>query len=144
MKRLLTALVLLAVALPLWAQQAQEPQQAQPPAPQTGGAESEKLGTGDTVRITVFGQPDLGTEARISDKGMVSLPLIGDTKIGGMSSAAAASHIAAELKRGQYLKNPQGTGATTAVRSRQASGLGPIARPGRHVVEGAKPQLSDV
>jgi len=145
MKRILMALALLAIALPLRAQQAAETAQpaAQPPQAAAGG-QSEKLGAGDAVRVTVFGQPDLGTEARISDKGMVSLPLIGDTKIGGMSSAAAASHIAAELKRGQYLKNPQVTVATTAVRSRQVSVLGQIARPGRYVLEDAKPQLSDV
>jgi len=141
MKRLITALVLLVAALPLQAQQAPE----QPPAAQPQLSQgAERLGAGDAVRVTVFGQPDLGTEARISDKGTISLPLIGETKIGGLSSAAAASHIADELKKGQYLKNPQVTVATTAVRSRQVSVLGQIARPGRYVLEEAKPQLTDV
>jgi polysaccharide export outer membrane protein len=150
MKRLLTALVLLAAALPLRAQQAQEaqPPAAQPQAPaaqpQAPAQGVEKLGAGDAVRVTVFGQPDLTTEARISDKGTISLPLIGETKIGGLSSVTAASHIADALKKGQYLKNPQVTVATTAVRSRQVSVLGQIARPGRYVLEEAKPQLTDV
>jgi polysaccharide export outer membrane protein len=143
-------LALLAVALPLRAQQAapQPPQQqGAAPAmqePQKPGGQAEKLGVGDGVRVTVFGQPDLGIEARISDKGTVSLPLVGEVKIGGQSTEQAAAHIATELKRGQYLKNPQVTVATTAVRSRQVSVLGQIARPGRYVLEEAKPQLSDV
>ena len=144
MKRLLTALILRESALPTWAQQAPEAPQPAAPATSPAGMQSEKLGTGDTVRVTVFGQPDLTTEARISDKVMISLPLIGDTKIGGLSSVAAASHIAAELKKGQFLKNPQVTVATTAVRSRQVSVLGQIARPGRYVLEDAKPMLTDV
>jgi len=145
MKRLITALVLLATALPLWAQQTPEPQAPAAPAAQPpAGQAAEKLGAGDAVRVTVFGQPDLNTEARISDKGTISLPLIGETKIGGMSSVAAANHIADELKKGQYLKSPQVTVATTAVRSRQVSVLGQIARPGRYVLEEAKPQLTDV
>jgi polysaccharide export outer membrane protein len=150
MKRLFTALALLATALPLWAQQTPEPQTpaaqtpaAQAPAVQPGG-QADKLGVGDAVRVMVFGQPDLTTEARISDRGTISLPLIGEVKVGGMSTGAAASHIGAELKKGQYLKNPQVTVATTAVRSRQVSVLGQIARPGRYVLEDAKPQLTDV
>lgn len=129
MKRIFTALALLAFALPLQAQQ------------QSGG---DKLGPGDAVRITVFQQPDMTTEARVSDRGTVSMPLIGETKVEGATPAEAAGRIADALKKGQYLKNPQVNVALTAVRSRQVSVLGMVARPGRYVLEEAKPGLSDV
>src|SRR5262249_20840518 len=100
MKRILIALALFATALALHAQQAPEPQkpEASPPEAAKPGLTVEKLGAGDVVRVTVFQQPDLTTEARISDKGMISMPLIGEVKIGGMSAGAAANQIAADLK----------------------------------------------
>ena len=57
-------------------------------------AQTEKLGVGDAVRVTVFQQPDLTTEARISEQGAISMPLIGQIKLAGLSATAAASHIA--------------------------------------------------
>jgi len=129
MKRIFTALALLAFALPLQAQQ------------QSGG---DKLGPGDAVRITVFQQPDMTTEARVSDRGTISMPLIGETKVDGATPAEAAGRIADALKKGQYLKSPQVNVAVTAVRSRQVAVLGMVARPGRYVLEDAKPGLSDV
>ena len=37
----------------------------------------ESLGMGDMVRITVFRNPELTTEARISERGTVLFPMIG-------------------------------------------------------------------
>lgn len=127
MRRILTGLVLLAMTLPLHAQQA-----------------ADKLGIGDAVRVTVFQQPDLTTEARVSDRGSVSLPLVGEVKVGGATTSEAANRIAEAYKNGKYLKAPQVTVALTAVRSRQVSVLGMVARPGRYVLEDAKPGISDV
>ena len=124
MKRILMALALLAVALP--------------------SQGMDKLGPGDAVRITVFQQPDLTTEGRVSDRGTISLPLVGETKVEGATPAEAATRIADAFKKGQYLKNPQVTVAVTAIRSRQVSVLGMVARPGRYVLEDAKPGISDV
>ena len=35
-------------------------------------AQAEKLGVGDAVRVTVFQQPDLTTEARINERGTIA------------------------------------------------------------------------
>jgi polysaccharide biosynthesis/export protein len=128
MKSTVLALVLLALALPLQAQQQ--------------GAD--KLGAGDAVRVTVFQQPDLTTEARVSDRGTISMPLIGEVKVDGATTGDAAKRIADSYTNGKYLKSPQVTVALTAVRSRQVSVLGMVARPGRYVLEEAKPGISDV
>jgi len=130
MKSTVLGLALLVLALPAMAQQAQQ--------------SADKLGPGDAVRVTVFQQPDMSTEARVSDRGTISLPLLGETQVAGATAAEAAERIAEALKKGQYLKNPQVTVALTAVRSRQVSVLGLIARPGRYVLEEAKPGISDV
>ncbi|HEX6267659.1 MAG TPA: polysaccharide export protein EpsE [Burkholderiales bacterium] len=99
---------------------------------------------GDTVRVTVFQQPDLTTEARISEQGTIAMPLIGEVKIAGQVSNAAASSIAAALKRGKFLNNPQVTVALATVRSRQVSVLGLVARPGRYALDETSSQLADV
>jgi polysaccharide export outer membrane protein len=130
MRRFVTGLALIAFALPLAAQQQQK--------------SIEKLGTGDVLRVTVFGQPDMTTEGRVSDRGSINIPLAGDVKVAGASPTEAASLIATALKDGQFLKNPQVTVAVTAARSRQVSVLGMVARPGRYVIEDAKGGISEV
>jgi len=103
-----------------------------------------KLGVGDTVHITVFQQADLTSDARISERGSVSMPLIGEVKIAGLSQADAGKLIASELKKGKYLNNPQVTVTLATLRSRQVSVLGQVARPGRYALDDTSTQLVDV
>ena len=127
MKSFFLAVVALAVSFPVFSQE-----------------KSDKLGVGDAIHVTVFQQPDLTTDARISDKGTVALPLIGETKVAGLSQQEAAASIASKLKEGKYLKNPQVTVAVTTLRSRQVSVLGLVARPGRYALDDTSTKLTDV
>lgn len=125
MKRTVVGIFLLTAALAAWAQ-------------------TQKLGVGDAVRVTVFQQPDLTTEARINDRGTIAMPLVGDVKVAGMSQAEAAKSIAESLKNGKILKNPQVSVSITTLRSRQVSVLGHVARPGRIALDETSSQLTDV
>ena len=107
-------------------------------------AQEQKLGPGDTVRVTVFGQPDLTTEARIGERGTVDLPLVGPVRVTGRTPVDAAHVIADALKKGEYLKAPQVTVALTTVRSRQVSVLGLVLRPGRYPIEEANLNVPEV
>ena len=107
-------------------------------------AQAQKLGPGDTVRVTVFGQPDLATEARVSEKGAIEMPLVGSVKVAGKAPSEAANAIEQALKKGQYLKSPQVTLALTTVRSRQVSVLGLVAHPGRYPIEESHLGLPDI
>jgi|SRR5436190_12170253 len=126
MIRILMVLLLSAMALPGLAQS------------------SDKLGTGDAVHVTVFQQPDLTTDARVSDAGAIAMPLVGQVKISGQSTAEAAQTIADALKKGGFLKTPQVAVALTTVRSRQVSMLGLILHPGRYPLEEAHNKLPDL
>lgn len=64
------------------------------------------LGVGDKLRITVYGETDLSGEFQVSSTGMVSMPLIGDTKAAGTTIAKLKSAITAKLLDG-YLKDPK-------------------------------------
>jgi polysaccharide export outer membrane protein len=103
-----------------------------------------KLGVGDAVRVSVFQQPDLTLETRIAENGTISMPLIGQVKIAGLTATAAGAQIADALKRGKFLNNPQVHVALTTLRSRQVSVLGMVARPGRYPLDDTSSQLADV
>ena len=130
MKRILVGFVLFAVAALGFAQAPEKP--------------GEKLGVGDAVRVTVYGQADLTTEARITEKGTIGVPLIGEVKIGGLTTTQAGSYIAERYKSGKYFKNPQVSVALTTLRSRQVSLLGHVARPGRYALDETSSKLADV
>ena len=55
------------------------------------------LGGGDDLRVLVFQNPELTTEARVSGNGTITFPLIGEVQVGGLSIAAAEKKIATAL-----------------------------------------------
>jgi len=102
------------------------------------------LGAGDTIRITVFQNPDMTTETRISEAGTITFPLIGEVKIGKLSTADAEARIASMLIKGGFLVKPQVNIAVTQVRSRQASVLGQVNKPGKYPLEDATVRVTDL
>lgn len=96
---------------------------------------SDALGPGDSIRVTVFGNPDLTTETRLAAHGSIRMPLIGEVNLNGATPSEAATRIAGRLKRGQFLKDPQVTVNLLQMRSRQVSVLGQVMHPGRYALE---------
>lgn len=109
---------------------------AMPFAARAAQAEAaDALGPGDSIRVSVFGNPDLTTETRLASRGSIRMPLIGEVDLNGATPAEAANRIAQRLQRGQFLKDPQVTVTLLQVRSRQVSVLGQVAHPGRYALE---------
>jgi polysaccharide export outer membrane protein len=104
----------------------------------------ETLGPGDSIRITVFQNPDLTTESRLSQSGSIVFPLIGEVGLGGLTTAEAGARIADQLKRGNFIVNPQVAVSIVQVRSRQVHVLGQVSRPGNYVLEDSATRLTDV
>jgi polysaccharide export outer membrane protein len=102
------------------------------------------LGAGDTIRVTVFQNPDLTTETRVSEQGTIVFPLIGEVALGGYSPTDAGARIAERLRRGNFLKNPQVNVSVIQLRSRQVSVLGHVARPGRYALDDTSSKLTDI
>ena len=65
-----------------------------------------RLGVGDKLKITVFGEPDLSGEFEVGAVGMISLPLVGDIKARGLSLIEFRNRMARRLSDG-YLKEPR-------------------------------------
>ncbi|MFO1205511.1 MAG: polysaccharide export protein EpsE [Burkholderiales bacterium] len=102
------------------------------------------LGPGDVVKITVFQNPDMTTEARVSEEGKITFPLIGQVEIGGVTPAAAEARIAGRLNSGGFVLNPQVNMVVTQFRSRMVSVLGQVGKPGRYPIEERSANVSDM
>lgn len=63
------------------------------------------LGPGDRIRIIVFGQKDMTGEYLVDGSGMLSFPLIGQIKAGGLTAAGLEHEITSKLEP-DYLKDP--------------------------------------
>jgi polysaccharide export outer membrane protein len=102
------------------------------------------VGAGDVIRVQVFQNPDLTVEARVSESGVISYPLLGALRIGGLSPTAVERLISERLKSGNFLQNPQVTVNIVQFRSQQVSVLGNVNKPGRYPLETTGMRLSEV
>lgn len=96
-----------------------------------------RLGPGDVVRITVYNNPDLTTEAQITQQGRITFPLIGDIQIGGIEKGQAEQIIARRLGEGGFVLKPQVNVLVLGFKSQQISVLGQVNRPGKYPIEQA-------
>jgi polysaccharide biosynthesis/export protein len=64
-----------------------------------------RLGSGDRVRIIVFGQDNLSNSFSVDGAGDISMPLIGRVRAQGFSTAELERTIQARLRQG-YLREP--------------------------------------
>jgi polysaccharide export outer membrane protein len=103
-----------------------------------------RLGAGDTIRVHVFQNPDLTLEARVSENGTISYPLVGSLALGGLSLSEAEQRIASALRDGHYLKSPQVTLNVLQVRGSQVAVLGQVTRPGRFTLETSNVRASEM
>ena len=130
-------------ALPQADAQAQaKPGVAKPAAP--ADADQSRIGAGDTIRITVYQSPDLSLETRVNEGGAISYPLLGRVQLAGLTVTAAEQHIASELKRRDFVKDPQVIIVVTNVRANQVNVLGQVGKPGRYPLDLTGMRLSEV
>jgi polysaccharide export outer membrane protein len=87
------------------------------------------LGSGDKVRVTVFGETDLTGEYEIDSSGMIAFPLVGEVRASGGTERVLEGNIARKLRSG-YLKNP--TVSVEVLTYRPFFILGEVKRPGSY------------
>jgi protein involved in polysaccharide export with SLBB domain len=99
------------------------------PATVTASDLSYKLGSGDKVRVTVFGEPTLSGEFFVNGSGIVSLPLVGDVNALGLSVSAFQDAVQKALSDG-YLKEPRVSAEVLTFRPFYI--LGEVTKPGTY------------
>ena len=87
------------------------------------------LGSGDRLKITVFGEADLSGEYEIDGVGVVAFPLIGEVPAAGGTARVLEGRIVKKLQGG-FLKNP--TVSIEILTYRPFFILGEVRRPGSY------------
>jgi polysaccharide export outer membrane protein len=88
------------------------------------------LGPGDEVNVGVSGQPDV-TSVYVGDDGTISLPLVGNIPVAGISPVDAATRVAKALKDGGYFVDPHVVIQVTQAHSQLVSVSGEVGNTGR-------------
>src|SRR5690554_5397145 len=97
---------------------------------------SYKMGAGDEVRLTVYGQPDLTTDGQISADGTMIIPLLGSVQLAGRTPSEAARLLAEYYVRGDFLQDAHVNILITKYRSQSVAILGKVNNPGKLILEG--------
>ena len=94
------------------------------------------VGEGDILVISVYDNAELDTTVRVGGDGIISIPLLGQIKVGGMDIAAIANLIEQKLADG-YLLAPQVNVFVEEYRSKKVTILGQVNQPGLKELQGS-------
>ena len=94
-----------------------------------------RLGPGDSIRISVFQNPNLTLETRVAEDGAITYPLIGRIAVGNTTIAEAERAIARALEGGNFIQEPQVSILLLQTRTAQVSVLGLVNRAGRYPLD---------
>jgi len=106
------------------------------PMDQGGRGNSDyQIGPEDLLDIQVFGVSELSRTVRVSSRGFISLPLLGEVKVAGLTSSALENRLA-ELLAKDYLQNPQVSVFIKEFTSQRVTVGGAVTKPGVYPLKG--------
>jgi polysaccharide export outer membrane protein len=85
------------------------------------------LGPADVIRVNVWKNTDLSQTVTVGPDGFVSLPLLGDVHVAGMTANELAHSLSSQLTN--YVVSAQVTVSVVEIRSRQVYVTGQVGRP---------------
>jgi polysaccharide export outer membrane protein len=88
-----------------------------------------RLGSGDKVRVNVYGEETLSGEFFVAGNGKVSLPLVGEVQAAGLTVRAFQDEVQQALSDG-YLKDPKVSAEVLNYRPFYI--MGEVSRPGEY------------
>ncbi|MBP9235717.1 MAG: polysaccharide export protein [Hyphomonadaceae bacterium] len=88
-----------------------------------------KLGSGDEIKVTVYGEPELSGPFVVDGQGSISMSLIGQVEVVNLSLTEMSRVLETKLKDG-WLKDPKVT--AELVKGRPYYILGEVNRPGEY------------
>jgi protein involved in polysaccharide export with SLBB domain len=102
-----------------------------------------QLSANDQIAVEVFGEDDLRTATRLDADGVVSLPLLGAVRLGGLTLHQAATRLT-ELYGRDYLVNPKVNVSLVGYAKRRFTILGQVNRPGSYDMPEGSPEGIDL
>jgi polysaccharide export outer membrane protein len=121
---------------------AQSQAAAPAPRPPAGQTQAEKdlaagyvLGPDDVIEVTVLGQPEFTTRARVKANGTIQLPFIGEQKVEGETALTLAAKLSETLRAGGYYAKPVVNVEISSFASRYVTLLGAVGQTGLQPVD---------
>ena len=97
--------------------------------PAAAGMNSYRLGSGDEIKVTVYGEPDLSGPFTVDGEGQITMSLIGRVEVGKLTLGEASDKLQTKLKDG-WLRDPKV--AIELVKGRPYYILGEVNKPGEY------------
>jgi len=98
-------------------------------SPLTLHAQEYEVGEGDLLKITIYDNPDLTTEVRVSGEGKITVPLIGEVQVKSLTATEVGKKLA-DLFEDGYIKNPHVSVFILEYKSKKVTALGEFTKPG--------------
>ena len=102
--------------------------------------EDYRVGAKDLLNINVFGLEELNKTVRVSEDGKISLPLLGEVEVKGLTKSELEKKLSRLLEE-KYLQDPQVTIFIQEHKSRRVSVLGAVDEPGPYELLGRQTLL---
>ncbi len=96
-----------------------------------------KVGPMDMISVLIFDEPELSRDAiRVSSQGNISLPLLGEMKVAGLSPRKIEQLIQIRYRQENILKHPQVSVLIKEFKGQRVLILGAVNNPGSYFKEG--------
>ncbi len=105
-------------------------------AAEDGRSHETRISSGDVVELKIFGLPEMSQVLRVNIAGVVTLPMIGAVKAEGLTISELEQAIAAALRDGGFMNDPQVTVLAKEMHSSGVSVSGEVGKPGIYPVFG--------
>jgi polysaccharide export outer membrane protein len=121
---------------------AQAAPQVAPPVAAPAAVSEYEVGAGDVLEVNVFGNDDLSRIPTVQTNGSISLPLLGEVQVAGLTVGEVQRKVTNLLAK-DYLVNPQVEVKVRDYQSQFVSVVGEVNSPGRKPIRG-RMRLIDV
>lgn len=99
-----------------------------------------RVGSEDLLEIQVFGHDNLNRQVRVNGQGAISLPLVGEIKIAGLTPQDIERKLM-EAYGSEYLRNPQVNVKVKEYRHNRVAVTGAVDKPGQYEMIGPRTLL---
>ncbi|MER3446978.1 MAG: hypothetical protein C4291_09095 [Candidatus Dadabacteria bacterium] len=96
-----------------------------------GTSEDYQIGPGDLLDAKVYEAQDLSAEVRVSSRGTVTYPLLGEVEVGGLTVREAEKKLQG-LLQAKYVKDPHVSIFVKEYRSKRVAVVGAVKNPGNY------------
>jgi len=108
--------------------------------PDSGSApDSYRIGVEDELQISVWHEPELSMPVQVRPDGMITLPLVNDLSVVGLTTYELQATLSEKLK--PFVNEPQVTVIVRNIRSRKVYLMGQVGKPGPYPLNGRKTVL---